>query len=346
MLLLEKGDYLFSFDLKSGYHHVDIAKEHWKYLGFSWKNCYFTFTVLPFGLSSACYIFTKLVRPLVKYWRGKGLRIIVYLDDGLCAMDGETHALQASKLVQSTLCQAGFVAHPIKSVWKPTQRLQWLGFVVDIAKGHIEVPVDRIAAMQVKLQEMCQCSQISAKRLASVVGSIISMSLAIGPIGRFMTRSMYALLETRLSWWDMLNITPAAQQEIIFWQACVAEYSFQPIWHSPSAMRVVYSDASDTGYGGYLVEHGPCMAYGQWTEHGAQQSSTWRELAAVQRVLMAVAVKLLNTRVRWFTDNQNVARILMVGSKKPLLHAVALKIFFSVGTISEPEWIPRDLNET
>ena len=34
MLLFEKGDFLFSFDLKSGYHHVDIAKENWKYLGF------------------------------------------------------------------------------------------------------------------------------------------------------------------------------------------------------------------------------------------------------------------------------------------------------------------------
>ena len=34
MCLFEKGDYMFSFDLKSGYHHVDIAKEHWKYLGF------------------------------------------------------------------------------------------------------------------------------------------------------------------------------------------------------------------------------------------------------------------------------------------------------------------------
>ena len=74
-------------------------------------------------------------------------------------MDGDAHALQASELVQlSTLCQAGFVAHPIKSVWKPTQCLQWLGIVVDIANGHIEVPVDRIAAIQVKLQEMCQCS--------------------------------------------------------------------------------------------------------------------------------------------------------------------------------------------
>ena len=36
MPLLEKDDFLFSFDLKSGYHHVDICREHWKYLGVSW----------------------------------------------------------------------------------------------------------------------------------------------------------------------------------------------------------------------------------------------------------------------------------------------------------------------
>ena len=92
-----------NFDLKSYYHHVDIAKEHWKYLGFSWQSRFYVFTVLPFGLSSACYTFTKLVCPLVKYWRGRGLRIIVYLDDGLCAMKGETNALEASALVRSTL---------------------------------------------------------------------------------------------------------------------------------------------------------------------------------------------------------------------------------------------------
>ena len=27
----KKGDYVFTFDLKSGYHHVDIHQEHWKY---------------------------------------------------------------------------------------------------------------------------------------------------------------------------------------------------------------------------------------------------------------------------------------------------------------------------
>ena len=51
------------FDLKSGYHHVDIHTDCWPYLGFSQvvqKVCrFYMFTVLPFGLSTARYVFTK-----------------------------------------------------------------------------------------------------------------------------------------------------------------------------------------------------------------------------------------------------------------------------------------------
>lgn len=32
------GDYMISFDLKAGYHHVEIHRDHWQYLGFSWGN--------------------------------------------------------------------------------------------------------------------------------------------------------------------------------------------------------------------------------------------------------------------------------------------------------------------
>ena len=57
---------MFPFDLKSGYHHVEIASVHQTFLGFSWKfhqaeGCqYFVLSVLPFGLSMAPYIFIKL----------------------------------------------------------------------------------------------------------------------------------------------------------------------------------------------------------------------------------------------------------------------------------------------
>ena len=68
---------MFSFDLKSGYHHIDIFPEHRKFLTFFWSFAdgsvrYFMFSVLAFWLSSAPYIFMKTLRPLVKKWRGEG----------------------------------------------------------------------------------------------------------------------------------------------------------------------------------------------------------------------------------------------------------------------------------
>ena len=92
MLLFKPGEWMFSFDLKSGYHQVDIVPHHQKYLGFEWRGKYFVFTVLPFGLSTAPYVFTKLLRPSVQLWRGKGHKAILYLDDGICAVAGEREA--------------------------------------------------------------------------------------------------------------------------------------------------------------------------------------------------------------------------------------------------------------
>ena len=60
MLMFQPDDYMFTFDLKSGYHHIDIHIEHWKYLGFAWGEGsavqYYVFCVLPFGLATACYV--------------------------------------------------------------------------------------------------------------------------------------------------------------------------------------------------------------------------------------------------------------------------------------------------
>jgi len=40
MLIFQKGDYfyLFSFDLKLGYHHIDTYEPHRQYLDFSWES--------------------------------------------------------------------------------------------------------------------------------------------------------------------------------------------------------------------------------------------------------------------------------------------------------------------
>ena len=62
--LFHKDDWFFKFDYKSGYHHIEIFPQHCKYLGFSLfydgQLRFFKFMVLPFGLSTGPYLFTKI----------------------------------------------------------------------------------------------------------------------------------------------------------------------------------------------------------------------------------------------------------------------------------------------
>ena len=144
MTLFEPGEWMFSFDLKSGYHHIDVAQKHRKYLGFSWEGIVYRFAVLPFGLSSAPYVFTILMCPLVRLWCSKGLKIVVYLDDGVCALINEAEANTASNWVKDTLAKAGWIFNEAKSVWAPTHKLEWLGFDLDLGQGCISVPTRKI----------------------------------------------------------------------------------------------------------------------------------------------------------------------------------------------------------
>ena len=84
--LLEDCSWMTTFDLKSGYHHIDIHPVYQQYLGFSWRKdgerIYYVFRVLPFSLATACYVFTKVLRPLVSRWRSKGVKMVLYIDDG------------------------------------------------------------------------------------------------------------------------------------------------------------------------------------------------------------------------------------------------------------------------
>ena len=64
-------------------------------------------------------------------------------------------------------------------------------------------------------------------------------------------------------------------------------------------------------------------------------------LAAVGKIFNSVGNKLANNRIKWFTDNPNVVRILQVGSRKQHLQDDILKTH---SIRLEPEWLPREDN--
>jgi hypothetical protein len=350
--MFNRGEYFITFDLKSGYHHVDIHPDFWTYLGFSWslgkKRVFYMFRVLPFGLSSACYVFTKVLRPLVKRWRDKGIRAIIYIDDGIVAAKSREQCLMDQQLVTSDLDLAGFILNISKLRLEPHQLGGWLGFIIDLCKGNFHVPEEKIDGIKSSIREAYVQSHVLVKCLASIVGKIISMTLAIGPVSRLRTRALYTAINSRRSWCDRVSLSQNAKEELEFWCRNINFLNGKPIWFNPGATRIVYSDASDSGYGGYVVELGPEVAHGQWSEAEALLSSTWRELKAVYLVLMSFAEKLAGHRVKWFTDNQGVMYIICAGSKKEHLQEGAIQIFnvcLSNNIKLEVEWIPRSENE-
>jgi hypothetical protein len=91
----------------------------------SWDSKYYIFAVLPFGLSRACYICTKVIIPAVKYLRSRGIQIVIYLDDGLVAVVGNVEAVKVvSNTVQNV--NAGFVVYMEKSRYEPSKKASLL----------------------------------------------------------------------------------------------------------------------------------------------------------------------------------------------------------------------------
>ena len=348
------GDWFFKFDYKSGYHHVDIFPSHQKFLGFSWtmqgqRKC-FVFSVLPFGLASAPFVFTKIQKALVKHWSEQGIRIFTYLDDGAGAGQSYATASAASSIVKGDIAASGFIAHPGNCCWEPTQVGDLLGFTLNLKEGSIHVPPERIARLRERIT-LVSNGNPTARLAAGLVGTVVSMGLALGPVSRLWTRALYLDILPAEFWSQRITLSPEAAREVEFWKDSFHHCNGRPIWDADPKIDVTsYSDASDTGWGGggggYCVNVVGTKVSGSWSATESRESFTWRELRE-RLVLLSVAEKLSGKTVRHRTDNINVENILKVGSLRPKLHAEAVANYTLCGQHSiclEPEWIPRELN--
>ncbi|CAL8470818.1 g10360 [Coccomyxa elongata] len=128
-VVVQPNDFLFSVDLEAAYHHVEMHPSSWRYLGFCWEGQYYVFTVLPFGLNTACWVFTKLTRELVSHWRGQGIRSVHYLDDFLFAVPkdvdgGDTQFRAVQAKILADIKAAGFSLSEPKLKLDPSQALR------------------------------------------------------------------------------------------------------------------------------------------------------------------------------------------------------------------------------
>ncbi|XP_069102077.1 uncharacterized protein [Argopecten irradians] len=282
----------------------------------------------------------------------------MYLDDGIGGKATEAEASDLSRSVQGDLIRFGFMIAEQKCSWVPSQEAIWLGLRWSFSEGLVFVPDSKIerlkSALRILLDNVSRdrC-WVTARQLAALVGQIIAMKVAMGPVVRMMTRHMYASVMMKASWDSNVLILKEALDELRFWFYNVESLNGAQIDRSYKHDFVVYSDASATGYGGYILHVNKSEVLGEWTDTESKESSTWRELEAVRRMLLhyngsLVGQCLVGQKVLWYTDSQNVASILVNGSKVPILNEKAVMIredCLSRGLRLLPAWLPRADNQ-
>ena len=170
---------------------MDIFYPHQQFLDFAWGfegvTRHFTFAVLPFGLSTACFCFSKFFRPLVRRWRLMSHNCFVYLDDGISGQRHYVFARAASLIQRSDLASSGFIPNESKSHLEPVQVGDWLRFLINTIQFMFQIPEGKLAKLKRFLESMILDGYATYRELARLAGFIISLSLAVGPIARLFT---------------------------------------------------------------------------------------------------------------------------------------------------------------
>lgn len=302
--LLQENDFMTSIDLQDAYFSVPIHKDFQKYLKFSWGNQLFMFVSLPFGLKSAPYVFTKILKPVFAWFRHQNIRCSYYIDDSL-NMNGDRAVCQnnTSTMVQ-TLEQLGFVVNQLKSVLIPTQRIVFFGFIIDTVEFKVFLTEDKIQKLITKSKLLLGKEVVIVRELASFIGSVVNAFYAVleAPLHyRNMERNKLAGLGSDMNFDNNVVLTEESRQELFWWSKFVVEKNGKRIRPREINTRC-RTDASLQGWGALdLNTHK--HANGRWALHELGFSINYLELLAIFYGLQSFYSQLKDIHIQIQSDN-------------------------------------------
>ena len=96
-----------------------------------------------------------------------------------------------------------------------------------------------------------------------MVGQIISMSVVLGNMSQIMTRYLSMDILKAYTWNSYIKLSTESFEQITFWRNSVKNIKVRQLKSYKVCSKVVYSDASQSGYAGYEVQSISGIAHGQ-----------------------------------------------------------------------------------
>ena len=263
-LSLQPQDWFASLDLSDAFWHVPIHPRFRKFLAFQIGESVFWFTRLPFGLSIAPRVFTKLTKVVAKSLMESGVHCLMYLDDWLISAESASATRAA---VEKTLRLAGgmgFNFNMSKSHLCPSQCITWLGLEWNSNSSSVQISALNLLKIRRRLFQALHSLTFTRRQWESLLGSL-NFYAEVLPLGRLHFRRLVQTVNATIPMYprDVPLPVPQTIPELLGDWLLVTKHPRSTPWVSPLPNIRVNSDASNIGWG-YQSNWGH-QASGHWS---------------------------------------------------------------------------------
>ncbi|GMR41399.1 hypothetical protein PMAYCL1PPCAC_11594, partial [Pristionchus mayeri] len=230
-----------------------------------------------------------------------------------------------------------------------------LGYCIDLRCGTVSVSGDRVASALERLAHLREVESPTVRDRNCAIGSLMSMTLILGDTATLLSRSLLSTVgkaqQIGLPSSTPIPLSQAEKGEISQWISELKDRSVRSFVELPWHFDLkVETDASASGLGVVIKELDLVVnrASRNLTHSEREESSTLRELRAVDFAVYTFEREWKGKNILFLGDNQSAISILRKGSMKPELNEVASRIERAGARMNANFkffWLPREMNE-
>ena len=179
--MIQPNDFFTKLDLSDAYFSLLIHPSFQKYLKFRWQGQVYKFVCLPFGLSSAPRVYTKVLKPIYRWFRQQGFHCSYYMDDSFNMHQDQFVCKENVFTMARVLESLGFNVNKDKSILLPKQRILFFGFILDSVLHVFKVflPEEKVEKIIQMAKEILSNSPVVIQDLDSLIGLLIHEFFAV-----------------------------------------------------------------------------------------------------------------------------------------------------------------------
>jgi hypothetical protein len=353
--LIRPFDQLVKIDIKDAFYHIAHKPRDLPFICFEYKGEVYSHIAMSMGSAGSPFIFSKIMKPLIRKWRSRGIRIIVYLDDMILMAPSDLIISQRDTVLED-LKILGWTLNEEKSNLKPTYTQEFLGIVINTDRPDPIISLSKKKRNTVahELERFCRNpGGIPVKLAMRIAGLGVSLSPVMVE-AETLIRSLLRRIGTiqNPNEWSRkkIEISPEIRADLGLLAQRLRRNPTRLI--HPEATIEIRSDASPKGLGAVVILNGTVL---YTTQQSLRETPKHHiNLLELQAVLMAIQKfgkiikdlghKVLKIRV----DNTTSAAYTRRGTgRKPKLAKTARTIVMlaqKLGLTLLPEYLPGKNN--